>query len=54
MMGGNVRTEINQQEFETFLMGRPGGPPQRPSQAERNALFEEFLQWRQRKGAQAR
>jgi TRAP-type uncharacterized transport system substrate-binding protein len=41
------------QEFGAFLTGRPAGRAQ-PSPAERNALFQEFLQWREHKGAQAR
>jgi TRAP-type uncharacterized transport system substrate-binding protein len=45
--------ELNQ-EFDAFLSRNPGVRQQR-SQAERNALFQEFLQWRDRKkGAQAR
>jgi TRAP-type uncharacterized transport system substrate-binding protein len=41
------RDTLNQ-EFDTFLMGHAVGRTQ-PSPAERNALFQEFLQWRDHK-----
>ena len=47
-------SELNQ-EFDAFLVSRAAGRPKQPNQAQREALFREFLQWReQRKGAQAR
>jgi TRAP-type uncharacterized transport system substrate-binding protein len=54
MMGGDApsRNELGQ-DFETFLSGRAGRGGKRPSQAERDALFQEFLRWQERKGAQA-
>ena len=51
--GAPSQTELNK-EFDAFLMSRPAGRPQQANQAEREALFQEFMQWRQRKGAQAR
>jgi TRAP-type uncharacterized transport system substrate-binding protein len=41
------------QEFDTFLTGRPAGRAQ-PNSAEREVLFHEFLQWREQRGAAAR
>jgi TRAP-type uncharacterized transport system substrate-binding protein len=38
-------------DFNAFLTSRPAATVQPPSQAGREALFEEFLQWRERKGA---
>jgi uncharacterized protein len=40
-------------EFRSFVSGREGRAAAPPNQAEREALFREFLQWRQRRGAQA-
>jgi TRAP-type uncharacterized transport system substrate-binding protein len=48
------RSEFNQ-DFEAFLTSRPAGRPKQPTQAEREALFQEFLRWQERnKNAQAR
>lgn len=41
------------QEFEAFLTRRPAGRPLTGA-ADKKALFQEFLQWREQKGAQAR
>jgi TRAP-type uncharacterized transport system substrate-binding protein len=51
--GGTLSQEALSKEFDEFLVGRPAGRAQ-SSPAERNALFQEFMQWRQHKGAQAR
>lgn len=41
------------EEFKAYLMGRPEGYAQL-GKAERDALFREFLQWRDRRGVQIR
>jgi hypothetical protein len=55
LMANNVQSRSdNQQEFDAFMIGRQAaGRSRKPSsQAEEDALFQEFLQWRQHKGAQ--
>jgi TRAP-type uncharacterized transport system substrate-binding protein len=47
------RIEFNQ-EFETFLTSRSAGGPKQMTDAQREALYQEFLRWKERKGAQAR
>jgi TRAP-type uncharacterized transport system substrate-binding protein len=40
-------------EFDTFLMGLPPGRVQASNQTEREALFHEFMQWREQQGGRA-
>jgi hypothetical protein len=47
------RIEFNQ-EFETFLTSRAAGGPKQMPDAQREALYQEFLRWKEPKGAQAR
>jgi hypothetical protein len=45
-----IKTQQQQQaDFQTFLSSRPGMPG---TDAEREALFRNFLQWRDRVGTQ--
>jgi TRAP-type uncharacterized transport system substrate-binding protein len=47
------RIEFNE-EFEKFLTSRAAGGPKQMTDAEREAMYQEFLRWKERKGAQAR
>jgi hypothetical protein len=47
------RLEFNQ-EFETFSTSRAADAPKQMIDAQREALYQEFLRWKARKGAQAR
>jgi TRAP-type uncharacterized transport system substrate-binding protein len=53
MLGGNVPTQQDiRREFQAFLNGTARTTP--TSETEREVLFRQFLQWREKQGARAR
>jgi TRAP-type uncharacterized transport system substrate-binding protein len=54
LMGNSPSRSGLNQEFDAFLTSRLAGRGKQPDQAERDALFQDFLRWHERKGAQAR
>lgn len=55
LMGSHepARSELSQ-EFDMFLTSHPAARGKQISQADRDALFQNFLRWRERNGPQAR